>query len=58
MLFQTNQGNPKRLHAIILAGGDGTRLRALTSKISGDNRPKQFCPLLGVKRFSSRLASE
>ncbi|HEX7362509.1 MAG TPA: sugar phosphate nucleotidyltransferase [Bryobacteraceae bacterium] len=34
---------------IILAGGDGTRLRPLTQTISGDARPKQFCPLLGGK---------
>jgi mannose-1-phosphate guanylyltransferase len=33
--------------AIILAGGDGTRLRDLTRRIAGDDRPKQFCPLLG-----------
>lgn len=33
--------------AIILAGGDGTRLRSLTRTISGDDRPKQFCALLG-----------
>src|SRR5262249_8871019 len=33
--------------AIILAGGDGTRLRELTRRLAGDDRPKQFCPLLG-----------
>jgi mannose-1-phosphate guanylyltransferase len=33
--------------AIILAGGDGTRLRELTRQIAGDDRPKQFCRLLG-----------
>lgn len=33
--------------AVILAGGDGTRLRSLTRKIAGDERPKQFCPVLG-----------
>jgi mannose-1-phosphate guanylyltransferase len=33
--------------AVILAGGDGTRLRTLTRRISGDERPKQFCPVLG-----------
>ncbi len=33
--------------AVILAGGDGARLRALTRRISGDERPKQFCPVLG-----------
>jgi mannose-1-phosphate guanylyltransferase len=32
---------------IILAGGDGVRLRSLTRFICGDDRPKQFCPLLG-----------
>lgn len=34
-------------HAVILAGGDGTRLRTLTRAIAGDERPKQFCPILG-----------
>jgi mannose-1-phosphate guanylyltransferase len=33
--------------AIILAGGDGTRLRELTRQIAGDDRPKQFCRLFG-----------
>lgn len=33
--------------AVILAGGDGTRLKSLTRKIAGDERPKQFCSLLG-----------
>lgn len=32
---------------VILAGGDGTRLRALTRRITGDETPKQFCALLG-----------
>ena len=33
--------------AVILAGGDGTRLKSLTRRITGDERPKQFCPVLG-----------
>ena len=33
--------------AIILAGGDGTRLKSLTRRIAGDERPKQFCRVLG-----------
>jgi mannose-1-phosphate guanylyltransferase len=32
--------------AVILAGGDGKRLLPFTRKISGDERPKQFCPIL------------
>jgi len=32
---------------IVLAGGDGTRLRSLSKLISGDERPKQFCRVLG-----------
>jgi mannose-1-phosphate guanylyltransferase len=35
--------------AVILAGGDGMRLRSLTRKIAGDERPKQFCTVLGRK---------
>src|ERR1700746_3196792 len=33
--------------AVILAGGDGGRLRPLPRHIAGDDRPKQFCALLG-----------
>ncbi len=33
--------------AVILAGGTGTRLRPLTRQIVGDDRPKQFCPIVG-----------
>jgi mannose-1-phosphate guanylyltransferase len=39
----TNQNR----HAIILAGGDGTRLSEITRRISGDSTPKQFCPVIG-----------
>jgi mannose-1-phosphate guanylyltransferase len=34
-------------HVLILAGGDGVRLRPLTRVLTGDDRPKQFCAVLG-----------
>src|SRR6202790_4239075 len=33
--------------AIVLAGGEGTRLQSLTTDDSGDPVPKQFCSLRG-----------
>jgi mannose-1-phosphate guanylyltransferase len=40
--------SPESHHwGIVLAGGDGTRLKELTRWVCGDDRPKQFCPLLG-----------
>jgi mannose-1-phosphate guanylyltransferase len=32
--------------AVILAGGNGSRLQDFTRQLSGDDRPKQFCRLL------------
>ncbi len=37
------------LHALILAGGDGTRLRDLTRRISGTPIPKQYCRIDGER---------
>jgi mannose-1-phosphate guanylyltransferase len=37
---------PRHLWAVLLAGGDGVRLRGLTERIVGDQRPKQFCPIV------------
>ena len=34
---------------IVLAGGDGVRLRELTEWVWGDHRPKQFCPILSER---------
>jgi mannose-1-phosphate guanylyltransferase len=42
-----NVSNRRRRWGIVLAGGDGVRLRPLTRLICGDDRPKQFCPLYG-----------
>ena len=38
---------PSKRWAVILAGGEGSRLKILTKAIIGDDRPKQFCPILG-----------
>src|SRR5215470_13462504 len=35
------------LWALVLAGGDGTRLQALTRLIAGTPIPKQYCRILG-----------
>jgi mannose-1-phosphate guanylyltransferase len=37
------------LWAVVLAGGEGTRLRALTRYLYGEERPKQFAVLTGSK---------
>ena len=48
--------------AVILAGGDGTRLKSLSCRITGDERPKQFCPVFGdmtlVEETQKRVALE
>ena len=40
--------------ALLLAGGDGRRLRSLTRQISGDARPKQFCPIFDGETLLDR----
>jgi len=35
--------------AVVMAGGHGRRLRRLTRHICGDERPKQFAPLVGSR---------
>jgi mannose-1-phosphate guanylyltransferase len=40
---------PAPLWAVILAGGDGVRLRPLARRVCGDERPKQYVPLLGPR---------
>jgi len=53
--------NDAHAWTVILAGGEGTRLQPLTRLISGDNRPKQFCPIFGgetlLAQTRTRLAN-
>src|SRR5689334_24901067 len=35
--------------AIVLAGGEGRRLRPLVRRLCGDDRPKQYVKLLGAR---------
>src|SRR3990172_2029010 len=42
-------GEDARLWAVVLAGGQGMRLRPLTRRIHGEARPKQFAAVLGAR---------
>ena len=44
---RSREPDRKERWALILAGGDGQRLRSLTRIIAGDERPKQFCRIVG-----------
>ena len=44
---ESNDSRSAHRWAVILAGGEGARLRSLTQAIVGDERPKQFCQILG-----------
>jgi mannose-1-phosphate guanylyltransferase len=45
----SKRADPSGRCAVILAGGDGLRLRSLTRRIAGDERPKQFCAVVGAE---------
>ncbi|MGH7987704.1 MAG: sugar phosphate nucleotidyltransferase [Candidatus Binataceae bacterium] len=45
-MHPANYVEPNR-YAVILAGGDATRLMALSRRITGQSIPKQFCPIVG-----------
>jgi len=46
--------NHQQVWAVVLAGGDGTRLKPLTQLISGEDRPKQFCHVYGGKSLLAK----
>lgn len=45
-IYKSSAKNNPNHYAVILAGGEGSRLKSLTRAIVGDGRPKQFCPIL------------
>jgi mannose-1-phosphate guanylyltransferase len=49
MKLEANLGTPNPPWAIVLAGGEGFRLRPLIHRLYGENRPKQFAALLGSR---------
>ena len=56
-ISETLQPMSHHLWAVLLAGGDGMRLRDLTFRIVGDNRPKQFCPIVGPQSLLNQTRS-
>ena len=47
------QGSNKHRWGVILAGGEGLRLRSLTRLVSTDDKPKQFCTFFGGRSLLS-----
>jgi mannose-1-phosphate guanylyltransferase len=46
---RVESGEQGSLWAVVLAGGEGTRPRPLVRHLCGDERPKQFSPLVGAR---------
>lgn len=40
---------PSRPWAVVLAGGNGTRLQGFVRQVLGSDRPKQFCRIVGTR---------
>ncbi|HEV8441241.1 MAG TPA: sugar phosphate nucleotidyltransferase [Methylomirabilota bacterium] len=49
MSLESGLGVQSQLWAIVLAGGEGVRLRPLVRRLYGDDRPKQFAALMGSR---------
>lgn len=49
MPIDSNHASAAPMWAIVLAGGEGVRLRPLVRELCGDERPKQFAKILGSK---------
>lgn len=47
-------GPAERLWAVVLAGGQGLRLRPLTRLVCGDDRPKQYAPIVETQSLLQR----
>lgn len=47
--LKVSNGDLSSLWAVVLAGGEGFRLRALTRRVCGDERPKQYAKLVGSR---------
>src|SRR6478736_367153 len=54
--MMTNPAN-ESFWALVLAGGDGTRLKSLTHLITGAPIPKQYCRILGPRSLLERTLS-
>jgi len=49
-------GSNHHNEGVIVAGVEGVRLKSLTRFISGEDTPKQFCPLLGGQSLLTKTA--
>jgi mannose-1-phosphate guanylyltransferase len=62
MIDRSTDEKRKHKWGVILAGGDGTRLKSLSRRITGDERPKQFCLVISdislVRETQKRVALE
>src|SRR5512146_588053 len=46
---ETTAPNGEKRWAIVLSGGEGERLRAMTERWLGTHRPKQYCTFVGSR---------